>query len=178
MQRIEMSGFLNKYETRINEREKPDDFEKDVFRELKEADYLICYSTNLNKNGIDNLILPHHATESLPDRQVKVGGDTFHKVISNYHEDYIPNSKFPICVKKIQEQQSHFFGENDPVLKADFLFVSNDREFAHPNHYDNSHGENKIFMGNGFHRLVAYGLWVRQNGFRPLEVYYIENPTL
>jgi hypothetical protein len=59
-------------------------------------------------------------------------------------------------------------------LKADFLFVCNDKEMAHPNHYDNTHGEHKIYMGNGFHRFVAYGLWISQNGFQPLELYYVE----
>ena len=45
---------------------------------------------------------------------------------------------------------------------------------VHPGHYDSS-WKDKLFIGNGFHRLVAYGLALKELGkFVPIEVYYSE----
>ena len=133
--------------------------------------------------GKKNLILPHHATEiehgKDPNMAVKTGGEKFHKVTEDYINNYIPNKRFPNCVKKIQDSKSRFPDNDNALLKAKFLFVCNHKDYAHPNeemvHYDTTHeenGENKIYMGNGFHRFVAYGLWISENGFKPLELYY------
>lgn len=74
------------------------------------------------------------------------------------------------------DQKARFFHTDHLTLKADFLFVCNQRELAHPgNHYDDSHGQHKIYIGNGFHRFVAYGLWKFEYGFKPLELFYVHD---
>jgi hypothetical protein len=180
LQPIEKSEFLTKFDEHIKKRPKIDSTEKQIFQTLQDSASLSYYLGTLNEKGIENLILPHHAVELEPgrdpDRPVKLGGDQFYNVIRNYIENYIPNSRFPKGTKKLLEQKSRFFNDNS-ILKADFLFVCNQKEYAHPeNHYDDSHGQNKIYIGNGFHRFVAYGLWISQNGFKPLELYYVEQP--
>jgi hypothetical protein len=51
------------------------------------------------------------------------------------------------------------------VIKSEeqsFLWMSNSKEDAHPGHFHGGHGDSKIYMGNGFHRLVAAGLWAKE----------------
>src|SRR5687768_15985921 len=118
LQPIEKSEFLNRYAAHINEREKPDEFEKTVLQRLEGTVHLACYLAKLNEKGCDNLILPHHATTlepGDPDRAVKDGGDTFRNVVRNFLEHYIPADRFSKCTKKIQEQNSFFFGKGGPV---------------------------------------------------------------
>lgn len=185
LQPLKVSEFFRKFDMHINKRDKVDKNEKDTFQILKRnSSSLSFYLGILNEMGVENLILPQHDKPLEhgrdPDRPVKVGGERFHKIIKDYRDKYIPNSRFPKCVKKIRDQQSRFFNNNNnPLLKADFLFVCNHKDFAHPNegggHYDTTHGGNKIYMGNGFHRFVAYGLWNDKNGFKPLELYYVHH---
>jgi len=184
LQPIKELEFFEKFDEHIYKREPVDTNEEDTFQILKEnSGSLTFYFGILNEMGIENLILPHHEHKlergRNPDRAVKKGGEGFHKIIKDYRDNYIPNKRFPACVEKIQEQQSRFFNNNDPLLEADFLFVCNYKDYAHPNekgeHYDITHeknGENRIYMGNGFHRFVVYGLWISKNGFKPLELYY------
>ncbi len=178
LQEIERAEFLKRFGKHVLNRDKLDPFELGTFCSLVGVGSLKCYLGALTDTGLDNLILPHHAAAHEsgrePDREVKSGGQGFHIVIENYRKNYIPNQRFPESTKKIASQQYHFFAAEDSLLRADFLFVSNDKELAHKEHYDTSHGENKIYIGNGFHRFVAYGLWISQNGFKPLEVYYVE----
>src|SRR5262245_46685677 len=103
--KIERNGFLVRFGKHVFDREKLDEFELEIFCNFASAKYLQCYLGNLNERGLDNLVLPHHAIDmdgkSSPDRPVKVDGDKFRKVIRDYQEDYIPNTRFPICTKKI-----------------------------------------------------------------------------
>ena len=183
LQSIKASEFFRKFAEHINNREKEnklDKTESGIFQTLQEnSSSLTFYFGILNRKGIENLILPHHGVEiennKSPDRPVKLGGDKFSNVIEAYINNYVPNGRFPKGTDKIQGQKSRFFNNLDPVLKADFLCVCNQREYAHPgDHYDGTHGNNKIYICNGFHRFVAYGLWISKNGFKPLEVYYVE----
>ena len=180
LRKVEKSEFLSQFHMHLENRQKLDPTEEQIFKRLETFESLTCFSGVLNETGKCNLILPHHSVElepnRNPDRPVKVGGQELQTVIRDYIECYIPNSRFPKCVGKIYAQQSRFFRDNDSILKAGFLFVSNCKEYAHPgdDHYNNDHGENKIYIGNGFHRFIAYGLWITQNGFKPLEVYYVQ----
>lgn len=182
LQQIEKSEFLNKFREHehMDDGNPKDGMVKQIFEKLQDSNSLNYYLGILNKKGIENLILPQHDHDYIkdgnPDRPVKVGGEKFSTVTRAYIEDYIPNSKFPNCRNKIRElkQKSGFFNKDDSILKADFLFVCSQKEYAHPGpQYDNSHGQNKIYIGNGFHRFVAYSLWVSENGFKPLELYYV-----
>jgi len=134
LRQIETPEFLSKYATHVNSREKPDPFEIDVFEGLKKSvSYLTCYLARLNEKGIDNLILPHHATTLEPegpdtDRAVKDGGDTFRNVANNFLR-YIPASRFPKCVKKIQEQKSYFSEKIVPYWqRTSFLYAMTKRQ--------------------------------------------------
>lgn len=178
LQPIEKSESLEEFDKHIKNRPKIDCTEKQILRELEDCDSLIYYLGALNEKGLENLVLPHNAFEvepgRKPDRPVKVGGDRFCNVVRAYIEDYIPNSRFPEGTRKILEQKRSFFNDDNSILEADFLFVCDQREYAHPgSHYDDSHGPNRIYIGNGFHRFVAYGLWISENGFKPLKSYYV-----
>jgi len=181
LQLIKKSEFFRKFDEHINNRAKTsklDETESKIFQTLqKNSNSLTFYLGTLNEKGIENLILPHHAVEiennRNPDRPVKLGGDKFFDVIEAYINHYIPNRRFPIGTGKIQGQKSRFFNGLTPVLKADFLCVCNQPGYAHPgDHYDDTHGSNKIYICNGFHRFVTYGLWISENGFKPLDLYY------
>jgi hypothetical protein len=177
---IERHEFLHSFQKHVENRVTIDATEKQIFRSLQNADNLNFYVGALNELGIGSVILPHHAVElepgKAPDRPVKKGGDSFQNVIRHYDEIYGPNSRFSDCLVKIQRIQTYFFNNRDLPMNADFLFVCNQRALAHPgdDHYDASHGDRKLYIGNGFHRFVAYGLWIRKYGFRPLEVHYVE----
>ncbi len=178
LQGIERTEFLKLFGKHVLNHEQLDEFELGIFCNLVAAKGFQCYQGLLNKKGFAHLILPHHAVElepgRNPDRPVKGGGDAFSNVVRSYKQDFEPNGRFPSCVGKITAQQSRFFGADDAVLRAEFLFVSNDKELAHPGHYNNSHGASKIYIGNGFHRFVACGLWLENHAFKPLEVFYAE----
>ena len=174
---IRKSEFFSKFDEHISKRKKPDEMEKIVFQDLKDnSSFLTFYIGMLNEMGIENLILPHHSAEDDglkdPDRTVKEGGEKICTVIEDYNNKFIPNKRFPKGTDKIQKQKSRFFNNDNSILKADFLAVCNQREWAHRGHYDITHGNSKIYICNGFHRLVAYGLWICENGFKPLELYY------
>ncbi len=134
----------------------------------------------LNEQGIENLVLPHHAVElepgRSPDRPVKTGGELFNTIIQDYITNFIPNNRFVNCFTKATEQGKKFFNQNDGLLRADFIFVTNDKKIAHLNaDYNSTYPSNCIFIGNGFHRMIAYGLFINSNGFKPLEVHYVKN---
>ena len=68
-----------------------------------------------------------------------------------------------------------FYNPNSRSFEANFIFISNDREVAHDlTHYDTSHGKDMLFIGNGFHRFVAYGISIEESGFNALEVYCVK----
>jgi hypothetical protein len=179
LQEFNKPDFMNFFLAHIQNRETIDITEKQTFDGLQMCNSMRFYFATLNEMGLDNLVVPHHAVElelnKQPDRPVKTGGEAFTKVIRDYSQNYIPNLRFPKCGNKALAQQSHFFNAAHSTLQAEFLFISNDRNYAHPGHYDDSHGEDKIFIGNGFHRFIAYGLWISQYGFKLIEVYYVEN---
>lgn len=179
LQKIDKSVFISRFEKHATD----DKHENNLLHFHKTKNDLNYYLGLLNVIGIDNLVLPHHSVELEPgrdpDRPVKTGGDYFKRVITNYVEDYIPNKKFKDCYCKALSQGYKFFHTNDVELEADFLFVTNDKNIAHvTDDYSSNYPSNSIFIGNGFHRMISYGLFIEKYGFRTIEVHYVENPTI
>ena len=185
LQDIESNEYFERFKAHIYDRNPFDDTELQIFNTLNNnSNSLTFLIGSLNEEGVQNLNLPHRQKEDENDPgdpPVKLGGNAFYEVVRQYDEEFIPNRRFPKGTCKILSQNHCFFDKEDTVLKADFLSICNERELAHPEpddptlprvHYDDSHGDNKIYINNGFHRLVAYGLWILKNGFRPLEVYF------
>lgn len=172
---INKSEFILKYQNHLG----TDTHENKLFKFHDEAKGLKYFKGYLNQQGFDNLVLPHHDVEHEsgrnPDRSVETGGKYFNKVIDDYISNYIPNNRFSDCHNKAFEQKNCFFKLSDKILRADFLFVTNNKSIAHlTDDYNSYYPETSIFIGNGFHRMIAFGLFICENGFRPLEVFYVK----
>lgn len=176
LKEILKSEFINKFEaheldrTRYNE-----DFDKyalnTIIPGLKIDDRTHYFKGFLNQNGYNNLILPHHnhnETNLIPPdgSQVLIVLKGFNKLKSP-----LSNSD---CINKILKIKSKIFKPSLDTWNVDFLFLSNNHFLSHPggNHYGD-YGSDKIFIGNGIHRLIAYGLALKEIGtFKPIEIYY------
>ena len=78
------------------------------------------------------------------------------------------------CHKKAKSQRNRFFSKDDLILGADFLFTTNKRQVADLNNdFSDNYPKSSIFIGNGFHRMIAYGLFLKEYGFRPIQVHYV-----
>lgn len=173
---ITKSEYLSSFENHL----RGDGHEDKLYELHNEQEELHYYQGLLNERGFKNLVLPHHAVEfeqgKSPDRSVKTGGKYFTKVIEDYTSNYIPNRRFMACHKKAMEQSNKFFDVGDEYHRADFLFVTNNKEIAHLNdEYNSPYSSNCIFIGNGFHRMIAFGLFTNANGFKPLEIHYVRD---
>lgn len=143
--------------------------------ELESKDVLSYYKCRLTEEALNNLILPYHVHDDVTT--TKLGGDNLsvvmHDVVSKW-----PNS---VCGKKIADIKARMFGPSVRFWDPGFLLLSNDKNLAHPgnDHYEEFTWKNKLFIFNGFHRLVAYGLALQELGkFAPIEVYYGENKNI
>jgi len=171
---IEKEVFI----TRFNKHVREDDHENRLLvchENLQGAHY---YFGNLNLRGVENLVLPHHAVEHEPgkdpDRSVKTGGKFFNQVIKDYINNYIPNNRFVDCYTKAKSQNNRFFSKDNLILGADFLFTTNKKDVADLNNgFSDNYPKSSIFIGNGFHRMIAYGLFLKEYGFRPIQVHYV-----
>jgi len=178
---VDRTSFEKEFEKQVYSRDGGvDPFEKQKYNELKKNKELEFFKGFIEKEEIEKLILPHHNGQiehgKEPSIVVKLGGESFKKVIKDFLDNYIPNHRFPNTVNKVLKLRQHFFQSQEQSFEANFIFISNDSEIAHDlNHYDTSHGPNKLFIGNGFHRIVAYGLAIEELGFRPLEVYLVKS---
>jgi hypothetical protein len=183
---IECAEFFGRFRKHINNRVSEDRHEKDILQGLYDVrGYMRCYLGILKEEGLKHIILPHHTHSPLehgrePDRPTKLGGECLDKVASDFGERFIPENRFMPCSEKIQalRQREDFFNASDSVFKADFLFVCNRWEYAHPRGDEyRDHGEGKLYIGNGYHRFIAYRLWILENKlFKPLQLHYVELP--
>ncbi|MEQ9285561.1 MAG: hypothetical protein RIG77_01555 [Cyclobacteriaceae bacterium] len=156
-------------ETDSKRRKQPDGFSLDRIPEHERESHNY-FKGRLNQRGIDNLILPSHIH---PDRTnvVDSSGQPFNDVIHRFSNEFtFENSP---CAKKAHAQLSHFFDKSKAVQEAEFIYLCNNFNVSHPKQYSLK-WTNKLFIGGGFHRLIAYGLFIEQNGFSPLKVYYCE----
>lgn len=175
-----ISTTKSKFISRFKNHLRGDGHEDKLFEFHNTQVGLNYYKGLLNENGFKNLVLPHHAVEhepgKSPDRPVKTGGEYFTTVIEDYISNYIPNQRFEACYTKAMKQGDSFFDSEDEYLRADFLFVTNNKNIAHLNaDYNSQYPSNCIFIGNGFHRMIAFGIFTNANGFKPLEILYVSD---
>lgn len=172
--------FFQKFKNQVFSRNDGiDTFEKNKYDELLGTPGLEFFKGSIKKEDIEKLVLPWHTGQREPNRDpdivVKTGGKLFSLVIQDFINNYLPKDRFPKTVKKVLSLKKKFYQTDSQSFKANFIFISNDREVAHDStHYDTTHGKDKLFIGNGFHRFVAYGISIEEFGFKPLEVYYVK----
>lgn len=142
-------------------------------KQFTRLDYYTGYPTEEGLNQI--IINPHNHVGN----EVQPGGEPFWKIVSKY----IPRvhaGQIDACLDRIyqirQEITDLFAGSNEPE-KSEYTLghVYNDPNIAMLGCFD--HGENKLYVGN-YHRFVAYGVWIIENGYRPIKVFYCANRQL
>jgi hypothetical protein len=148
-----------------------DDFERKIYGKLNnlEKNKALYYRGLLTRQGYDNLILPHHGHDL---NLVSAGGQPVEDVIKKY--DLLKSRAavtHPKCIRKIMILEERFFKQDSDILDAEFIILSNNWYLIHEENYDDRHTGNKLYIGNAFHRLVAYGSSI-ENGFRKLRVYF------
>ena len=139
-----------------------------IIEHHKRSDGQLYTLINLHEDGLDNLILPHHHHAGFPS--VGKNGDYFWNVVERYRAIVNrPAQDNQECVDKIRKLI------NTEVWMTSMTFVSNDPDFAVKGHYDRREGE--YLYGTGFHRLVAFGVWMKMNDqYPPLEMFYCKVP--
>jgi len=182
---IDCNEFFERFRRHIDSRRSEDRHEREIYQSLYEVrSDMRCCAGVLREESLASIVLPHHTHSPLehgrkPDRPTKPGGESLDKVARDFGDHFIPENRFPSCSQKIQElkQRNDFFSISDSVFEADFLFVSNHPEYAHPKGVYDDHGTGKLYIGNGYHRFIAYRLWILENdSFKPLRVHYVELP--
>ena len=163
---------------KVHEASRPtgkDDFAHQRINDLIKSDEIKYYKCKLKKEALSSLVLPHHDDDSF---SVPSGGKIFYDVISD--KNLFKEKANTNCIRKIIEIKNSLFPKTDTkAWQYSFLLLSNDKELVHPGHYHNNYGTDKIYIANGFHRLVAYGLALEGlNEFVSIEVYYGENERL
>ena len=134
-------------------RDPSDDFALRIIDNLFADNTLKYYKVDMTEKEILNIILPRH----------------------NHGINFIPEMGLDIitCCKRYQErfEQYHrkdcfnkIIGLKNAISQeklsneAGFILLSNNKDLAHPeNHYEH-HSKEKLFIANGFHRLMAIGL--------------------
>lgn len=177
-------GFTNHEDERDELDINPDTDEtaRRVIRDLGSASSLSFWKCNTTLEASRNLILPWHRhpnrnkseTIALLDEE----GAAFEE-LSDYFEKLKDNPKKEDCIDKIQRIKRSMFSDGScQIFDSKFMLLSNDKELVHPNNYHGTY-QDKLFIANGFHRLFAYSLTLRElDKFVPIEVYYVENTQL
>jgi len=177
---IHRSLFFDEHKNQVYSRKGGvDQFEEKKYKELLKTTELEFFKGFIEKEDIEKLVLPWHSGQIEPNRRpdqvVKTGGQLFNLVIHDFISNYLPNNRFPNTVMKVLDLKKTFYHADSQSIEANFIFISNDREIAHDKtHYDTTHGKDKLFIGNGFHRFVAYGISIEEFGFKPLKVYFVK----
>jgi len=115
-------------------------------------------------------MLPHHGHDS---NIIPRFGKSIPDSLSLYFlkENEVPSSE---CILKIKDCKSRFFESNTNDWTGGFLLIGDDKDLAHPNddHYSASN-EQRYYIFNGFHRIMAYFLRIQELGeFKSLYLYY------
>jgi len=169
---VSIQEFIENFhlqETDPERREYPDGFSLDRIPEHKDSNHKY-FKGILNEQGISLLVLPSHMH---PNKTyiVESSGELFQEVIKKFI-DILSKENSP-CFKKANDQSKYFFNKLKPYQEAEFIYLCNNFNISHPKQYSEK-WINKLFIGGGFHRLVAYGLFINRHGFSPLKVYYCE----
>ncbi len=178
LKEVTKEELIEKFKSHELKREPADMYaQKTIIGGLENSNVLSYFKCRLKVEGLNNLILPYHAHNATTTGPQ--WGKEFQGVVADVIS--IPEWANSDCVKKILEIKENFFGTPGDFWYPEFLLLSNDKDLVHPggDHYHANYGRDKLFIGNGFHRLVAYGLALRDiDKFIPLELYYGENKNL
>jgi hypothetical protein len=128
------------------------------------------YRATLTEQGFQNLIIAHHKHGD--DLMVSKGGQPLADIVVKYTAEALRNE----CWHKVDSMKAIIAKE----VKASGIifpesmtpFVSDVGDLAIRGHYEQSE-PGHLYIG-GYHRFTAYGLWVIENRFQPLSLYYCE----
>lgn len=168
LREISQKEFLNNYRHHEETKGWPDQFAKYVYKQIETDQQAKYYKGLLNGKGYEKLIMPWH------DHGIGLvppGGWPIKEALTAYKTQLTKTNAE--CIEKISSLQSIFKIGEDP-LYADFLFFSNKGDLVHPGHY--THQGERLYLGNGFHRILAYAIWNESAGFKRLKVYYVHAP--
>jgi len=168
---IEKDEFIKRWEDSERKKDEANNTDGSAHENLerhKQYQGLRYYRVTLTEDGLNNLILPYH---NHPNNKVSQGGEPFWRIISKY-SGWIGEGLYDACVQQLCWLKHNIikFNESEDLIEAEFMFVSHDGELAMFGYYNNQ-GENKLYAGN-FHQFVTYGLWVKENCYKPVKVYY------
>lgn len=144
----------------------------------KNLSYWKCTST---EQTIEKLRLPYHIHDNEGDNsRIELIGP--YGILLNdfylHYEKFKDNPKKKECIDKINKIKEFFFDRLADSYNANFVLLSNDGNLVHKGNYVGNY-INELFIANGFHRLAAYSLTLREVGrFIPIEVYYGHNQML
>lgn len=169
---IEKGEFIKRWEDSERKKDEagnPDGSAHKNLEQHRQHQGLIYYIVTLTEDGLNNLILPYH---NHPNNKVSRDGEPFWRIISKY-SGWIEEGLSDDCTQQLCWLKHNIikFNESEDLVEAEFMFVSHDGELAMSGYYKKSQGENKLYVGN-FHQFVTYGLWVKENGYKPIKVYY------
>jgi hypothetical protein len=130
------------------------------------------YVANLTEEGYEHLFIAYHVHDTTI---VSRSGEPLNTIAVKYVGD--KQAEFRECMQKVQSiknaidtefrQTGQFFQELKMPL------VSDCPDLAVSGHYEKRDDPKSLYVG-GYHRFVAYGVWVLENGFQPLRLFYCE----
>lgn len=160
------------------EPDETDEFDRNHFeRHKKDRPNTDYYRVVLTEIGVHGIVLPHHGE----DIQVVQGGEPIDCALSKHLRDLRSCDGEPSADEyssKIRGMMQYFSDSDKPehLLRLGCMFVYDDLIFTDEHrelnkHRFQDHGKGKLYAAN-FHRFAAYGLWVIENGYKPIEIYY------
>ena len=126
---INKKVFFQRFEKQVYSRlDGVDSFEEQKYHELLHTTGLRFFEGFLGTDHIEKLVVPQHDGQidcnRSPDRVVKVGGQSFDLVISDFLNIYIPKNRFPKTVSKVLSLKKRFYETNLQTFDANFIYVS------------------------------------------------------
>jgi hypothetical protein len=167
------NGFFAQYAFHIGARKAQggpsDEYEAGILKQLcarSKITHISWFCGTSTSSGFENLILPHHKHDLTA--VVQPGGQSFPTVLAQSNQNKTTISQE--CFANVNALRWSKLKASEPQR---FTWVPDSKGDAHPNdcHYDDRHGETKVYTGSGFHRFVAYGL-CNFKAEPPLTVYF------
>lgn len=167
---IEKNEVLRQFQAHETIREKRDDFAHDIIERLRNNNDLRYYKCKLSQSELENLALPWHEHDI---GLIPKGGQILLSSCESFKKKE-KNHPDSCCIKKVRLLQDKLFYKKDLDLNSSFILPSNEPEYVHPGQYNNFN-KDTLFIANGFHRLLAIGLYYYDNNkFTPFDIYYAE----
>ena len=185
-ERIDKTCVLKYFSIHEDKRTKMNGGETDtnamtIIKELKKDDTLNYWKCNSTCQTVNKLRLPYHIHNNKGDKSdIELVGKNgillkdFYRVFEE-HRNNPPKKE---CIDKIVKLKRVFFASPSNSYKPDFILLSNDGNLVHKGNYFGKYTD-ELFIANGFHRLAAYSLALKELGhFFPIEIYYGHNPNI